>query len=433
MSHGTGITLPARASHASVGLTLNRNDKMDEELGDWLANPQPATFPYDAVIDEYRRGGKHFVRADALAALASARHTLACGADGTLQRFLDVALDKHDGRYEYPTYTGLSLLPIPTLDDHADDALASRDRLVALLVADTLGFELAALGGWTALLPEMRPDPRNVQKRCRHGLRVALPALERLGLGGAVTADEPELAATQLSMLMRRESTPDERRALMLSMLPVYVCHDEYLFIRVLQLFETTFAMLARDLRDAAWALLDGDGASATLRVARAEATLHESAPLFSLLGTMQVESFRTFREYTDGASAIQSRNYKMMESLCRRPDAERLDSAAYTSTPEVRRRVLDGQATLDDAFGLACQACWLSSSDREELEDAMVAFSDTLRRWRQTHYSLAVRMLGEDLTGTGHTAGTPYLKAVRTIEVFRSTPIVREGVRDAV
>ena len=404
-----------------------------EELSDWLANPQPTTFPYDAVVDAFRRGGKQFVSADVLHALAAARDTLACGADLTLRRFLDVALDKHDGRYDYPTYTGLSLLPIPRLEDGPEDALARRDRLVVQLAADALGFELAALGGWTALMPVMRPDARTVQKRCRHGLRTALPALERLGLGHAVTAEEPELAATQLAMLMRRESTLEERRALALSMLPVYVSHDEYLFIRVLQLFETTFALLAVDLSAAVQALADGDGAAATARVARAELTLHESAPLFSLLGTMQVESFRTFREYTDGASAIQSRNYKIMESLCRRPDRERLDSPAYTSTPEVRRRVLAGNRTLDDAFEAASEAGRLDARDREELAEAMGAFSETLRKWRQTHFSLAVRMLGDARPGTGHTAGTPYLKAVRNIDVFRSIPSAREGVRESV
>jgi tryptophan 2,3-dioxygenase len=49
-----------------------------------------------------------------------------------------------------------------------------------------------------------------------------------------------------------------------------------------------------------------------------------------------------------------------------------------------------------------------------------MRAFSDTMLRWRHTHYRLAVRMLGER-TGTGNTEGTPSLNAVRTVPVFRS------------
>ena len=36
---------------------------------------------------------------------------------------------------------------------------------------------------------------------------------------------------------------------LLLTLLPVYTVHDEYLFLRVLQRFETTFALIAVHLR----------------------------------------------------------------------------------------------------------------------------------------------------------------------------------------
>jgi tryptophan 2,3-dioxygenase len=320
--------------------------------------------------------------------------------------------------------------------DHAQEDAARarrrRDRLVAALTGDLLGFELAVADGTCQLLPQMRPDARTVQKRCRLALRVAMPALERLERAHEVTADDPVPAARELCTAVQRELTLPDRRALQLSMLPVYVSHDEYLFIRVLQLFETTFAMLAVQLLGAVQALEDGDAGTAVSRIHVADATLRESAPLFSLLGTMRVEAFRTFREFTDGASAIQSRNYKILESLCRKPDPERLDSAAYTSTPEVRLRVLAGNPTLDGAFASACAAGRLDEDERGALERAMSSFSETLQRWRQTHYRLAVRML-VDRTGTGHTAGPAYLKSVRTIDVFRSVDCSREAVeRDA-
>jgi len=143
-------------------------------------------------------------------------------------------------------------------------------------------------------------------------------------------------------------------------------------------------------------------------------------APLFSLVATMQVAAFHTFREFTEGASAIQSRNYKLVESLCRQPDASRLDSAAYLSVPEVRERVLAGQMTLDDAFQVARAAGHLNARDVAALEQEMRRFAATLLRWRRTHYGIAVRMLGER-TGTGYTEGSPYLKEVQTIPVFPS------------
>ncbi|MFJ3172969.1 hypothetical protein ACIPJK_19625 [Streptomyces roseus] len=134
----------------------------------------------------------------------------------------------------------------------------------------------------------------------------------------------------------------------------------------------------------------------------------------------MQVESFRTFREFTDGASAIQSRNYKLVESLCRVPDQDRLDSPAYRSTPEVRMRILAGQPTLDEACSAALADDRFGAQDRELLTTAMLGFAGALRRWRQTHYRIAVRMLGTR-SGTGSTEGTPYLSSVRKIPVFRS------------
>lgn len=158
-------------------------------------------------------------------------------------------------------------------------------------------------------------------------------------------------------------------------MLPVYISHDEHMFIRVLQTFETTFALLALSIRTAIGDLDDARTGDATGHLAVAETVLAESAPLFSLLATMQVESFRVFRDFTDGASAIQSRNYKLVESLCRVPDKDRLDSPAYRSTPEVHERVLVSQPTLDEACGAALADPRFSAADRERLTASMLGF----------------------------------------------------------
>lgn len=411
-----------------------------EQLNSWLESPEPATFPFEEVVGEYHRVGKHFVDDELLEALARVRSAMlpfapSCPDAHLLRRFLDTALDKRDGRYEYTTYIGLSLLPIPSVDDPwpADPqaALRRRDQLVLALLADVAGFELDSADGLTGLFPELLPDARTVAKRCRHVLRVAEPALEREGVNLMAEDLEPVHAARDLAARLSARLTERERRVLKLSMLPVYVSHDEYLFIRVLQLFETTFSTLALALRDAVFALADGDASTAIDDVALAETTLRESAPLFSLLGTMQIESFRTFRAFTDGASAIQSRNYKTVESICRRPDPDRLHSAAYTSTPEIRRRVLAGNATLDEAFTSACAADLLTTAEREALGETMREFSGTLQRWRHTHYRLAVRMLGER-TGTGSTEGAGYLASVRSIDVFRSVSPAGAAVNHA-
>ncbi|MEU5161216.1 hypothetical protein AB0G74_16640 [Streptomyces sp. NPDC020875] len=210
-------------------------------------------------------------------------------------------------------------------------------------------------------------------------------------------------------------------------MLPVYTSHDEYLFIRVLQMFEVTFALMASQIKIAILRLTRSEAERATEAILLAERSLSESAPLFSLLVTMQVESFRTFRDFTEGASAIQSQNYKLMESLCCSPSEERRDSPAYYSVPDIRQRILEGQVSLDDAYGrFAAQAC-PDANSRHLVMDALELFASTMRRWRNTHYRLAVRMLG-DRSGTGYTEGTPYLREVREVPVFRKVSGTPEG-----
>ncbi|WP_218010287.1 tryptophan 2,3-dioxygenase family protein [Actinomadura chibensis] len=400
------------------------------ELTDWLDKPDPDHFPYDQVMAEFLRVGKHFVDHDLLKDLGRARESLPVAADsecpGTrlLRRFLDTALDKWDGRYDYGTYIALGVLPVPRLDDAPEPAertRARRDRLTVQLLAETLGFELDALDGTSDLLPEMRPGRDTVLLRCRHGLRVARPALGRVRPDAALPQDTRAASlqtARRLCSIVAADATAEDRRVMRLSFLPVYVSHDEHLFIRVLQTFETTFSLLSIELRDAAEALAGDDHRTAVDRLSGARRALAESAPLFSLLATMQVEAFRDFRTFTEGASAIQSRAYKEMESLCRVPDHDRLDSAAYLSAPEVRDRVLAGRLTLDEAYRTARTR--LPAAERDEVTAAMRAFSATLGRWRQTHFRLAVRMLGER-SGTGYTAGTPYLSKVREIPVFHT------------
>jgi tryptophan 2,3-dioxygenase len=394
------------------------------ELAAWLDRPDPETFPYDAVVAEFHRVGKHFVPSDLLAALDRARAALTdpSGPAGRLLAgFLATALDKFDDRYDNPSYLAVDLLPLPGTGDHGHDprhAAWQRDRLLAALVADTLRFEVAAADGATTFLPEMRPSARTTAKRCRLGLRAIGPALQRLGLRPAVAPTDPIGAARDACRTVLDDLSPAERRTLQLTLLPVYVAHDEYMFMRMLQSYETTFALMSVQLRAAIAALADGRAAVSIQAIWAAERALREAAPLFSFVATIKPEAFLTFREFTDGASAIQSRSYKTVESLCRTPEPPRLDSPAYRSVPEVRERVLAGQPTVDSALAAARAAGLLTADDDDAVGAAMTRFEAGLLKWRQTHYRLAVRMLGQR-RGTGYTEGVPYLEKARKIAVF--------------
>lgn len=423
---GKATMLTDSAAKGTVGLLAN-----------WLVDPLEALFPYNEILAEYHRNGKHFVSDDVLTALAEVRGNIGrvAGSPARIDLFrcfLNTALDKFDKSYDYPSYTALRMLPLPTIEEPpelSEIVLPRRDRLIAQLLADTLGFELSTLDGQGELFPLMRPSRATVAKRCRLGMRVARPALDRIGLPAVANASDPVVQATELHATMGSRMDPIERDMLRFSVMPVYVVHDEYFFIRVLQTFEASFAMLAVCIRRAIELLTENQIEPAVTSLSTVSTVLRESAPLFSLLATMDVEAFRTFRDFTEGASAIQSRNYKLVESLCRKPNEDRLNSAAYHSVPEVQKRVLAGQFTLDEAYRHAMAGeC---ETGRAALTEAMTDFSSALLRWRHTHYRLAVRMLGQR-SGTGYTEGTPYLDSTRLIPVFQSVkdvrPVERKG-----
>ncbi|MFJ5546018.1 tryptophan 2,3-dioxygenase family protein [Micromonospora chalcea] len=398
------------------------------ELTSWLSGGgQTCRFPYSAVLAEFHRVGKHFVEKEVLALLDQARTQLTVPATTRepqarlLGDFLDVALDKWDGRYDYRSYLALRLLRLPGGDDVAGPfgARRDRDRLLVRLVADVLAFELTAASGATDLLPERRPSRDVVSKRYRLGVRAVSPALARLGIAGMVPGREAVATPDELRAVAA-DADPAGELVLRLSMLPVHVSHDEYLFIRVLQSYECLFAGVAEELRATIAALTAGQAGRATERLAYARQQLTAAGPLFALLATMQPEAFRTFREYTAGASAIQSRSYKLMESLCRTPEGSRLDSAAYHQVPEVRELVHAGQPSIDDAFRAAVRDGLLAAPEGGRVEEEMRSFAAAVFQWRRTHHRLATRMLGPR-AGTGYTEGTPYLAAARSIPVFTS------------
>ncbi|MET7704640.1 aminotransferase class V-fold PLP-dependent enzyme [Micromonospora sp. NPDC005413] len=378
---------------------------------------------------EFHRTGKHFVADDVLVLLDRIRAIMPQAEETRLLRdFLDVALDKRDGRYDYQSYLALNLLRMPrdeSTNDRRVDLRRQHDRLYVHLIADALAFELAAEAGATDLLPLHRPGPERVAKRYRLGLRAVSAALARQGRSATVDPAEPAAAVAVLHAVVVADQSLSERRDLLIGMLPVYVVHDEYLFIRVLQAYEATFAMLAAEVRATVEALTGGHAGAAADRLAYGRELLNAAAPLFSLMATMQPESFRTFRVYTEGASAIQSRSYKLVESLCRSPEEPRLSSAAYLSVPEVRDRVLAGQPSIEHAYHAASRLGRLREPDRLLLDTRMGEFANALTQWRQTHYRIAIRMLGTR-TGTGYTEGTPYLATARSIPVFTTADNAR-------
>jgi tryptophan 2,3-dioxygenase len=303
------------------------------------------------------------------------------------------------------------------------EARRVRDTVVLLLLADLIRFEEGALGDAPADPHGMPPGPGLVAKRVRLAVRVMEPAgLRVLPVGvvdaGAVAAVPGRTPAGPLAGEVLRSVTADQALVLSASVQPVCVLHDEYLFLRTLQSFEVTFAFMSAVLAAAVRGLEEGRALEAAGHVETVAGVLKESLPLFSLLATMRPEAFRTFREFTEGASAIQSVGYKTFESLCSTPGVARLSSPAYTFVPQVRARVLGGQATVQGGWHDLIAGHRLDAAGDAALRAAAGRLESVHQRWKQTHYRLAVRMIGER-TGTGYTEGVPYLAQVLGNRLF--------------
>jgi tryptophan 2,3-dioxygenase len=380
-------------------------------------------FPFRDVLDQIHRTGKHFMPHDLVVDLIDARQRVLASPrpNALLAAWLDCVLDKHDLKYDYRTYLALPLLPLPGTADAVPGL--RRDELLLWLIADVAAFEVTAAAGSRMDFPGLRPPRRTSEKRVRLALRaLAGPARRVLGFDG-VGRDDAETVG-ELAVAAADRFTPTQVLGLQLAMVPVFTVHDEYMFIRILQAYECVFTDLALRLAAVVAAVDARDAVDARQHLVAASAALDEAAPLFSLLATMQVEAFQAFRQFTEGASAIQSDAAKLVESLCATPTPARLDGPAFQSVPTVRRRVLDRQRTIADAMADAA-ADGASSSALAEVREGMDAFATSLTRWRTTHHSLARHMLGEDTTGTGYTSGVAYLQQVRGLPVF---PAPREG-----
>lgn len=404
------------------------DSKAVKTLLGWVEKPMPTAFPYSSTVDEVRRRGKHFIDPTVLDALDNARRRALSGAscglgDAFLEKFLNVVLDKYDGRYDYLTYTALPLLEHvrPKLADDAAPELVQHvhDMTVCSIIGDALRFELNQLEGGKSFLPELPPDAELVERRMKFALRSIQPSLARLGFESVDETVPTRPHAEKAARFCRTQQLAHSEFILDVSMMPVYVVHDEYLFIRILQALDTTFASVCCLLRGALRAF-DEEPARVPDFVLAGNAILDEGLKHFLTLSTMQKDSFSTFRQFTSGASAIQSINYKTMESLCRNPDKERLESLAYSSVPALQQCLRNGGESLDAKFARMRALPGADPALLDSLEKALCALSETMTRWRHSHYGIAKKFLGDGSgAGTGHTEGTPYLKAVKNLPVF--------------
>ncbi|MET9323638.1 tryptophan 2,3-dioxygenase family protein [Streptomyces sp. NPDC003038] len=343
-----------------------------------------------------------------LAQLSDIRHRHATGRP-FLNAFLDCMLDKHEGRFWNRTYLALPVLELLMEERHS---ALSADRMSTMLMSDVVRFEIKAAGGSREGPGRGRPDPATLGPRLRHALRFVTEGLGRSEAGDlpSRTAHMPQSRLEDLVDHLPPPPATDAWRWIDVTVQPVYVLHDEYFFIRVLQTHEMLFTAISADMKAAIGALRAGHLEEGVERIDHAVAMFERAAALFRIVATMRAEQFSAFRQYTQGASAIQSEQYKRFESLCGVPPVPRLRSVAFTSVPAVQAEAEHaGHDTVTQAYldlrgeGGSGRAEW------NRLDAALSRLESRHQRWKSAHRSLAVRMLG-DAHGSGYTDGVPYL-----------------------
>jgi tryptophan 2,3-dioxygenase len=394
-----------------------------------LGHARDPLFPYLQTTAYVQLVGKHFMSAEVIARLAEVRTGL--GSNYSLAgSYLDCVLDKHDDCYRYETYLALPVIK-PLISSHKTHLSAS--QIAAFLVADAMRFELRALHGWHELMPVARPSLDTVRKRLRKGVRFSatwsspyeFPTGPGQGLDYLLElAERPDQPETARLLLAALPAATDQDAALRIaiSVLPVDVLHDEYLFIRVLQASEATFTALMDHLQAAIRGIRAQDAEGARAAVIAAGQSMAQGGRLFSILATMSADSFRRFRQATEGASAIQSEHYKRFELLCGVPSAQRLASAAFSNVPLVQDEARSDPETLTRAYLDARSHGWFDAAEWESIDAALDELEKTHQRWKTTHFRLAGKMLG-DARGSGYTAGVPYLREVLDNRLFWAIP----------
>lgn len=420
----------------SYRLVLSRNSYSTEKsLYD--------TFPLYQVLEQYQRVGKHFVDEKILHELDAIKSLLDTlpGEEFTtriLRLFLAMSLDKYGAYYNYTTYIGADLLDIP-FDNSSmsfDEYMQARITQLILFLCDVALFECRTLLQREERLAEHLTPLPNRKRRLFNLLR-GMQVYEDLAGGldlpaefhSAVASYPPDEAATDmpyllsLTCLLERISgqVPVYLRTICdLTMEPVWIVHDEYMFIRILQCFEMIFSIIVKGFFVCQERMQEQKFTYCAAIMNRLTVLCQRNPALFRILTSMPRETFSLFRVYTDGASAIQSKQYKLIEALAARPSPARLQSVAFASVPEVKRQCEQGELLHFEDL-LQSRATWGHTAFSDFLQ-SMVQFDQYFVQWKKAHANIAVKMLGAQ-PGTGYTVGTPYLRAHADVRLFPFLP----------
>jgi tryptophan 2,3-dioxygenase len=227
--------------------------------------------------------------------------------------------------------------------------------------------------------------------------------------------------------------------------------HDELLFIVQHQTSELWLKLLLHELHTVAELVDDDDLGPAFKSLARVDRVLQGLVASWDVLTTMTPADYGRFRAALDTSSGFQSFQFRELEFILGNRDAVYLEP--FRHEPErfahldhvlhepslydrvirllARRGLPIDPALVDRDWSVSYRAdptvlaAWLTVYrdpevhwDLYELAEELLDLEDVMRQWRLRHVTTVERIIGLK-TGTGGTAGVPYLRERLRIVLF--------------
>jgi tryptophan 2,3-dioxygenase len=221
---------------------------------------------------------------------------------------------------------------------------------------------------------------------------------------------------------------------------PLSDLHDEMLFIVIHQTKELWMKELLHELRFAielVEASKVAEAYKAMARISRIQAVMTLS---WDVLSTLTPVDYLKFRHVLGTSSGFQSAQFREIEFRLGLKNAAFVEHYDEGSAERARLQAAFGEPSLRDAaigalaragFDIgdgsekALSAAWLEvyrNAERwfklYELAEKLVDIDDALAAWRHKHVLTVERIIGNK-TGTGGSAGAPYLRATLEKRVF--------------
>lgn len=400
---GVGLGGACRAA-AAVTVSQCSGKVAHEALDTW--HERSCAFPYAEIVKHVRAVGRLHMAPSLTRRLCDIPTSRR---DSLLSAWLPMTHDQVDGGYA--TYAGL----IPHQTVTRTSGRPDRARLDELTVAilGELAREEAAAVDREARAPEVRARLRATARLLARAGDLAPghpvePALtedvsralsQQRGPLGSL-ADVTERAAK----VIQGQVSSEVGNVVAHTALPMSRLHDEFMFIRGIQVFESLYEQIGLAVTEARDAILD-DGPCHGARALDSVVERMKVLPaMFRLLGTMPVASFAVIRGYTHGRSAIQSLAYRKVEAAC---------SRHLQAVPSGARTVRYDGASLEDAYQSV-----RTHPEAELLAAALRRLDAAWRGMKRSHWGITLRIIG-NVPGTGGTSGASYLKVAADTPLF--------------